>query len=124
MKIGVDDWHFRDPAGDTLVLDVFLDNGQHGVLEVNPMKSTQVVNGDIPEMIVFCEMPGEKLADGTCPARWIARPPNKTCAWSNVQVPMALVQQIKDRLSGAQPHQHQPVPPSENPSSGMARTYA
>src|ERR671925_1857776 len=100
MKISVDDWHFKHSETETLVLDLFLDNGQHAMLEVNPMKSTQVVNGEIPEMIVFCELPGEKLADGTCPARWIARPPNRNCAWSNVQVPMALMQQIKDRLSG------------------------
>ncbi len=117
MKIGVDDWHFRDSVGDTLVLDAFLGNGQHGVIEVNPMKNTQVVNGEIPEIIVFCELPGEKLAEGTCPARWVARPPNKNCAWSNVQLPMALMQQIKDRLSGAA----QALP---RPSDTMARSYA
>ena len=104
MKINVDDWHFRPEQSDTLVLDLFLGNGQHAVLEVNPMKNSQVVNGDIPEMIVFCEYPGEKLADGTCPTRWISRPPAKTCAWSNVELPMALIQQIKARLV-AQPVQ-------------------
>src|SRR5688572_24946709 len=105
MKIGVDDWHFRTSENDTLLLDVFLDNGQHALLEVNPMKNTQVVNGDIPEMILFCEMPGEKLVEGTCASRWIARPPNKSCAWSNVAPPMALMQQIKDRMATARPHQ-------------------
>ena len=52
MKIGVDDWHFKYCENDTLLLDVFLDNGQHAMLEVNPMKNPQVPNGEIPEMIV------------------------------------------------------------------------
>jgi len=119
MKIGVDDWHFRDAIGETVVLDAFLDNGQHGVIEVNPMKNPQVVNGEIPEIIVFCEMPGEKLAEATCPARWVARPPNRNCAWSNVQLPMALLQQIKDRLGGVTaPHA------VTKPTDGLARSYA
>jgi hypothetical protein len=101
MKITVDDWHFREAATDTLLLDVFLDNGQHGVLEVNAMKNTAVVNGDIPEMIVFCELPGERITEKECPARWIARPPSRACPWSNVQVPAALLQQIRDRLGTA-----------------------
>ena len=61
MKIGVDDWHFKYSDNDTLLLDLFLDNGQHALLEVNPMKNPHVVNGEIPEMIVFCELPGEKV---------------------------------------------------------------
>jgi hypothetical protein len=101
MKISVDDWHFREPDQETLVLDVFLDNGQHALLEVNPMKNPAVVNGEIPEMIVFCELPGEKISEEQCPARWIARPPDRSCPWSNVQVPMALMQQIKGRLGAS-----------------------
>jgi len=104
MKISIDDWHFRDSDSDSVLVDAYLDNGQHAMLEVNPMRNTQVTNGEIPEMIVFCEMPGEKLAGGACPARWISRPPEKNCGWSNVQMPMALVQQIKDRLGTLQPH--------------------
>jgi hypothetical protein len=101
MKISVDDWHFRDPIEDTLVLDVFLDNGQHALLEVNPMKKLTVVNGDIPEVIVFCELPGERISEKNCPARWIHRPPDRSYPWSNVQMPMALTQQIKARLDQA-----------------------
>src|SRR5206468_8986980 len=104
MKIGVDDWHFKYSENDTLLLDVFLDNGQHAMLEVNGMKNPQVPNGEIPEMIVFCELPGEKLAEGTCPCRWISRPPGREFSWSNVQVPLALMQQIKDRMGLLQPH--------------------
>jgi hypothetical protein len=98
MRISVDDWRFRDPVDTTLVLDVFLDNGQHALLEVNPMKNPAVVNGDIPETIVFCELPGERISEENCPARWIHRPPDRSCPWSNVQMPMALLQQIKARL--------------------------
>ena len=104
MKICVDDWHFRDSEGETLLLDAYLDNGQHAVIEVNPMKNTRVINGEIPETIVFCELPGEKLAEESCPARWVARPPDRSCSWSNVQMPMALMQQIKDRIGMLQPH--------------------
>ena len=104
MKINVDDWHFKYSEHETILLDVFLNNGQHAMLEVNPMKNNSVPNGEVPEMIVFCELPGEKLAEGTCAARWISRPPRRECAWSNVQMPLALMQQIKDRLGLLQPH--------------------
>jgi hypothetical protein len=98
MRIGVDDWHFREPTGGMLVLDVFLDNGQHAVMEVNPMRNTTVANGDVPEVIVFCEFPGEKIAETGCPARWVSRPPSRECPWSNVQMPAALQEQIRMRL--------------------------
>jgi hypothetical protein len=81
-----------------LVVDVFLNNGQHAVLEVCPMKNTSAPNGQIPEMLVFCEFPGEKVAEGTCVARWIARPPDRSCPWSNVQIASALMQQIREKL--------------------------
>jgi hypothetical protein len=99
MRISVDDWRFRDSVDDTLVLDVFLDNGQHALLEVNPMKNPAVINGDIPEAIVFCELPGERISEQNCPARWIHRPPTPLCPWSKVEMPMALSQQIKARLA-------------------------
>jgi hypothetical protein len=104
MKIDIDDWHFKYSEHDTLLLDIFLDNGQHALLEVNPMKNPQATNGEIPEMIVFCELPGEKLAEQMCPARWVSRPPDRTCAWSNVQIPLSLTQQIKDRMGLLQAH--------------------
>ncbi len=98
MHIGIDDWHFRESSSEMLLLDVFLDNGQHSVMEVYPMKCVRAVNGDIPEIIVFCEMPGERLSEKDCPARWVTRPPTRDCRWSNVELPHALMQQIKDRL--------------------------
>src|SRR5262245_10764092 len=104
MKINVDDWHFRESEAETILLDAYLDNGQHAMIEVNPMRSARVVNGEIPEIIVFCELPGEKLSEDNCPARWAARPPDRTCIWSSVQMPMALLQQLKDRLGVLQPH--------------------
>lgn len=98
MKITADDWHFRSFENDTLIVDVFLSNGQHARLEVTPMKNRVTPNGQVPEMVVFCEFPGEKQADGNCAARWIARPPDRSCAWSNVQLSPALVQQIREKL--------------------------
>jgi hypothetical protein len=99
MRISVDDWHFREAQAELVLLDVFLDNGQHAVLEINPMRNLTAVNGEVPEMIMFCEMPGERISEEGAPARWIARPPNRACPWSNVQVPAALMEQIKQRLS-------------------------
>jgi hypothetical protein len=98
MKISVDDWHFRPAEGEMLVLDAYLDNGQHAVIEVNPMKNAMITNGEIPEIIVFCELPGERVAETGCATRWIARPPSRECDWSNVQLPVALLEQIRDRL--------------------------
>ena len=84
-----------------LVLDVFLDNGQHAVMEVNPMKNRAVANGEVPEIIVFCELPGEKVSEQDCPARWVSRPPSRDCPWSGVQMPAALLEQLKVRLAEA-----------------------
>ena|ERR1051325_1282574 len=99
MKISADDWHFRPAENETLVVvDIFLSNAQHAILEVCPMKYPNLPNGQIPEMLVFCEFPGEKVTEGNCPARWITRPPDKSCAWSNVQIPPALMQQIREKL--------------------------
>jgi len=99
MKINVDDWHFREAAGAMLVVDAFLDNGQHAVMEVNSMKDPTVPNGSVPEIIVFCELPGERVAEQACQARWVSRPPNRECSWSGVQVPAALMGQIVARLA-------------------------
>ena len=98
MKISVDDWHFREESAEMLVLDVFLDNGQHAVMEVNPMKNAAVPNGQVPEIIVFSELPGEKVSETGCPARWVSRPPSRQCSWSNVTLPAALMEQIRARF--------------------------
>ena len=99
MKISVDDWHFRESTEDMLVLDVFLGNGQHALMEVNPMKNAAVPNGGVPEIIVFCELPGEKVSEAGCPSRWVSRPPSRECPWSNLQMPAALLEQIRGRLT-------------------------
>lgn len=99
MRISVDDWHFREAQAEVVLLDVFLDNGQHGMLEINPMRNLTAVNGAVPEMIMFCEMPGERISEEGAPARRIARPPSRACPWSSVQLPAALLEQIKQRLS-------------------------
>ena len=98
MKIGIDDWHFRSAASDMLVLDLYLDNGQHALLEVFSMNNPHAAHAHIPEMVVFCELPGEKMSDNCGPGRWISRPPERNCQWSNVQAPPALMEQIRSRL--------------------------
>lgn len=98
MNISVDDWHFREGSAEMLVLDVFLDNGQHALMEVNPMKNAGVPNGEVPEIIVFSELPGERVSETGCPARWISRPPSRQCPWSSVTLPAALLEQIRARF--------------------------
>lgn len=98
MRIEADDWHFRASDNGMLVVDLFLSNGQHAILEVSPMMNPHVPNGQIPEMVVFCEFPGEKPNENSCVARWVTRPPERTCPWSNVQISPALAQQIRQRL--------------------------
>ena len=101
MKISTDDWHFRSCDSDTVVLDVFLSNGQHALLEASPMRNPDRAYGHIPEMVVYCEFPGEKLHDQTGVARWVSRPPDKSCPWSNVEIPPALLQQIRERMNSS-----------------------
>lgn len=101
MRISVDDWLFREAPAGMLVLDAFLNNGQHAVIEVNPMRNTEMVNGEVPEVIVFCEFPGEKVTEEGSPARWVSRPPSRECPWSNVSLPQALTEQIRDRCGMA-----------------------
>ncbi len=98
MRITADDWRFRSFEGDMLVYDLFLSNAQHALLEVCPMKNSSLPNGQVPELVVFCEMPGEKINEHNCVARWVSRPPDRTCQWSNVQIPPALMQQIRQKL--------------------------
>ena len=106
MKINVDDWHFQPPQDDTLAVDLYLDNGQHALLEVNAMKNSAVPNGEMPEMIVFCEASGERLTEPERAARWIARPPSRDCPWSNVSLSPTLHRQILEHLAALH---HEPV---------------
>ena len=115
MKINVDDWHFRPADHGSLIADLFLENGQHAILEVNPMHNREVVNGQIPELIVFGEIPGEKVTDNSAKARWIARPPHRDCPWSNVQLPPIFYHQVQQHLpptpstQTAPPEVHPPI---------------
>ena len=99
MKTAIDDWRFKAAEEGILLADVFLANGQHALLEVNPLVNPKKSGKYIPEMIVFCEMPGERITGGSGPGRWISRPPNRACPWSSVELPPALAKQIEDRLT-------------------------
>lgn len=103
MKLNVDDWQFIAPAtpGCTVAVDLFLDNGQHARLEVFPLFYTHATGEQIPEIIVYCEMPGEKLNQPLEPKRWISRPPDKGCSWSHVELTPSLIRQINDMLDAA-----------------------
>ncbi|GEM_PF-1795130 len=98
MKIMVDDWHFKQVESDLLVADVFLGNGQHGLLEVVPFRNSRSELHPIPEITISCEFPGEKIGEGNCVKRWVTRPPDRACTWSNVELPPSLLHQIHERL--------------------------
>jgi hypothetical protein len=98
MKIQVDDWHFQPPESEFLVVDLYLDNGQHALMEVHPLYYLRLRPSKLPEIIVHCEMPGEKLDEVPHLCRWIYRPPDRNCAWSRVEIPPVLLQQINYRI--------------------------
>lgn len=99
MKTQVDDWQFRPAENDVIAAELFLDNGQRAVLEVLPLMYSRTDAGAGCEMIAWCELPGEKLDDGTCKPRWISRAPDASCPWSHVELPPALLEQIEEQLS-------------------------
>ncbi|MEO8428840.1 MAG: hypothetical protein ABI651_17205 [Verrucomicrobiota bacterium] len=99
MNINIDDWNFKVLQKNTLAVDVFLDNGQHGLLEVFPLKNLDGTLNEVPETVMFGELSGETIQDGQNVARWISRPPQRSCPWSRVQVPPALWQQIAERIA-------------------------
>jgi hypothetical protein len=98
MKTQVDDWQFRPADNDMLAVELFLKNGHRAILEVLPMLYSRRNAAAGCEMIVWCEVPGEQLDDGTCKARWVSRAPDPTCPWSHVELPPALIGQIEERL--------------------------
>lgn len=100
MRLNVDDWHFTNSPNRNCVVavDLYLDNGQHARLEVIPLINPNVEEDQIPEIVVLCEMPGEKLSQEPEPRRWISRPADRTCEWSTVELSPTLIRQINDRL--------------------------
>ena len=101
MKLNVDDWHFTTTPNPNSVVavDLYLDNGQHARLEVIPLINPYVEADQIPEIIIYCEMPGEKLLEEPEPRRWITRPADRSCEWSSVELSPTLIRQINDRLA-------------------------
>lgn len=103
MKLSADDWKFITPTtlGCVVAVDLFLDNGQHARLEVFPLFYAHATGEQIPEIIVYCEMPGEKLHQQTEVKRWISRPLDKSCPWSSVELTPTLIRQINETLDAA-----------------------
>lgn len=101
--LNVEDWRFVAPAtlGSAVAVDLFLDNGQHSRLEVFPLFYPQGAGEQIPEIIVYCEQPGEKMNRHQEFKRWISRPPEKDCPWSQVELSPALIRQLNEMLVSA-----------------------
>jgi hypothetical protein len=98
MKTTIDEWRFLTTEEGILLADVYLSNGQKAELEINPLINPKKPEEVHLEMIVFCEMSGERVVEGRGPGRWISRPPDRSCTWSSVEVPPALARQIELRL--------------------------
>lgn len=101
MRLKVDDWQFLAPTtpGSVLAVDLYLDNGQQARLEVSPLFYTEPTGDQIPEIVVYCEMPGERLRGHSEVKRWISRPPDKLCDWSHVELSPTLIRQINEMLA-------------------------
>jgi hypothetical protein len=100
MKYNVDDWKFVAPAarGCLVAVDLFLDNGQQARLEVYPLVNPWAGGEQTPEIIVFCEMPGETFHRPPLARRWIARAPDASCEWSRVELSPTLIRQLNEQL--------------------------
>ncbi len=100
MRLNVDDWQFLAPTtpGTVLAANLFLDNGQQARLEVSPLFYADPTGEQIPEIVVYCEMPGERLHRHSEVKRWLSRPPDKSCAWSQIELSPAFVRQINEML--------------------------
>jgi hypothetical protein len=103
MKLSPDDWMFKPSDPDQVLVSLFLNNGQHALLEINPVHISHAGGPQVPEIIVHCELPGEKLTDPKPSRRWIARPPDRTCQWSRVELPPTLTHQIEQRIEHVHP---------------------
>ncbi len=103
MRLSVDDWHFINPPddGSMVAVDLFLDNGQLARLLVYPLINPNWQGEQVPEIVVLCEMPGEKLHSDNNARRWITRSPDKSCQWSGVELGATLIRQINDKLAAA-----------------------
>lgn len=101
MKLNADDWHFIAPPddGSVVAVDLFLDNGQHARLMVYPLINPYCQGDQVPEIVVVCEMPGEKLQSEHHTKRWITRAPDKSCEWSTVELSGTLIRQLNDKLA-------------------------
>lgn len=103
MRLTADDWHFVNTPNDgsVVAVDLFLDNGQHARMLVYPLINPNWQGEQIPEIVVLCEMPGEKLTSENQTRRWITRAPDKSCSWSGVELSATLIRQINERLDAA-----------------------
>lgn len=102
-SLQADDWKFITPTtpGGAVAVELFLNNGQYARLEVFPLVDANGSVDQVPEIVVSCEMPGERLNLPPETKRWISRPPDKDCPWSRVELSPTLIRQINDMLAAA-----------------------
>ncbi|MEW6304592.1 MAG: hypothetical protein AB1705_14045, partial [Verrucomicrobiota bacterium] len=99
-----DDWSFRTEVDERkqVSVDLYLNNGQRAILEIHPLLNPYSGGEQVPEVIVRCEMSGERPDHPSETRRWLSRAPDKSCEWSSVELSESLVRQINARLASAQ----------------------
>lgn len=105
MIIQIDKWSLL-PAPDpgcSLSYDVQLENAQRARLVVVALINPFLAGPPVPEIYVYCEMPGERFDQGEPVRRWIARPPHAACEWSHVELPDKLAKEIQTLLAAESP---------------------
>jgi hypothetical protein len=105
MIIQVDKWQVlgQADAGCSFSYDLRLENAQIARLNVVGLINPFQAGPPVPEIFVYCEMPGERLDHGGQVRRWIARPPHSACEWSHVELPDQLMKEIHALLSSNVP---------------------
>jgi hypothetical protein len=105
MIIQIDKWSLLSvpDSGCSLSYDVQLENAQRARINVLALVNPFVTAPPVPEIYVYCEMPGERFDQGEPVRRWIARPPHAGCPWSHVELPDKLAKEIQACLASASP---------------------
>jgi hypothetical protein len=101
MIIQIDKWHLlaEPDAGCSLTYEVQLANAQLARMNVVALINPFLAGPPVPEIYIYCEMPGERLTQGEPVRRWITRPPNSACEWSHVELSDKLTKEIHALLS-------------------------
>ncbi len=106
MRIQIEDWRFIEPESEGCIVaaDLTLSNACEARIEIYPMIYANVGGEVIPEIVVLAELPGESPNGGDAVKRWIARPPDESCAWSKVELSETFIHQVNEKIDAIFAH--------------------